>query len=90
MKNPTSKSHGHEHELIEEMEKLEKAVRASVIPPHKQMLRAFLSGMSSALGAVIAIAIVVPLLIFLLKDIQWIPLIGTFVEQISNYTQGKK
>ena len=77
----------HEHELIEEMEHLEDAVRSSVVPASTQIVRGFFTGMSSALGTIVAIAIVIPLLIYFLKNVEWIPLIGTFIERIRNYTQ---
>ena len=57
---------------------------------YKQIYRGFLTGMSSALGALVAIAIVVPILLYFLKNVQWIPLIGTFVQSISDYTQGRR
>ena len=76
-----------DHELIEEMEKLEKAVRASVIPTSRQILRGFLTGISSALGALVAAAIIIPILIYALKNVEWIPLIGTFFIQISQYME---
>ncbi len=77
-------------ELIEEMEKLEDAVRASVVPPYKQMFRSFLNGISSAVGVLVAGAIIIPLAIYLLRNVEWIPLIGRFVDQVTQYTQGNK
>lgn len=84
---PQHPKSSHEHNLIEEMENLEDAVRSSVVPASRQIVRGFFTGMFSALGALVAIAILVPLLIYFLKNIEWIPLIGTFIERISNYTQ---
>lgn len=74
-------------ELIEEMEKLEDAVRSSVVPLRKQMLRGFVTGIASGIGALVVAVIVIPLLIYLLSDIQWIPLIGGFADRISEYMQ---
>ena len=76
-----------DRELIEEMEKLEDAVRASVIPIYKQVFRGFLTGISTTLGALVAAAIIIPIMLLLLQNVQWVPLIGTFVQRISDYTQ---
>lgn len=74
-----------EEALIQEMEKLEDAVRASTVSTPMKIVRGFLYGMSSTLGAVVTVAILIPILAYFLKNIQWIPLIGTFVERVSEY-----
>ena len=76
-----------EKELIVEMEKLEQAVRASVIPPLHQIIRGFFVGMASAVGALVVVAILIPILLYSLQHVQWVPLIGTFIERINQYTQ---
>jgi ABC-type multidrug transport system permease subunit len=74
-----------EEALIHEMEQLEDAVRASTISTPMKIVRGFLYGISSTLGALVTVAILIPILAYFLKNIQWIPLIGTFVERVSEY-----
>lgn len=78
-----------DEELIEEMEKLEDAVRQSTVPPSKQIVRGFFTGIASSLGAIVAVVIVVPLLLYLLKNVQWVPLIGNFAQSVSDYMQSR-
>ena len=67
------------------MEELKDAVRASTISTPMKIVRGFLYGISSTLGALVTVAILIPILAYFLKNIQWIPLIGTFVERVSEY-----
>ncbi|HRH93644.1 MAG TPA: hypothetical protein PKV72_03890 [Candidatus Peribacteria bacterium] len=46
------------------------------------MLRSFLNGMLSVLGALAAVAIVVPILVWFLRGVQWPPLIDAFVQRM--------
>lgn len=46
------------------------------------MLRSFLSGMLSVLGALAAVAIVVPILVWFLRGVQWPPLVDAFVQRV--------
>ena len=72
-------------ELIHEMERLEKAVRLSVVPTPMFIVRGFLMGMFSTIGALITAAIVIPILLYVFRDL---PLIGRFVDMISRYLDG--
>ena len=85
MKPSSSLPEPQEEALIQEMEKLEDAVRASTVSTPMKIVRGFLYGMSSTLGALVTVAILIPILAYFLKNIQWIPLIGSFVERVSEY-----
>ncbi len=86
---PKEKLELEDDELIEEMEKLEDAVRTATVPLRKQIFRGFLTGLATTFGTLVAAAIIIPLMVYFLKDVKWIPLIGTFVENVSNYTERK-
>ncbi len=77
-------------ELIEEMEKLEDAVRASVVPPSRQVLRGFLTGIASGMGAIVAAVVIIPLLVYFLRNIEWVPLVGNFVDRVTEYMERGK
>lgn len=74
-----------EEALIQEIEKLEDAVRSTVVSTPQKIFRGFLYGISSTIGALVTVAILIPIFVYFLKNIQWIPLIGTFVEKVSEY-----
>lgn len=74
-------------ELIRVIEKLERTIQSSTVPVWQQMLRNFLTGMASSIGALVALAIVVPFLLYLLRNIEWVPMVGTFVEKIMQHIQ---
>lgn len=46
------------------------------------MLRSFTNGMLSVLGALAAVAIVVPILVWVLRGVQWPPLVDAFVQRV--------
>lgn len=51
--------------------------------PGKYLWMGFLRGIVYGLGILVAISLVVPLIIALLSSIDWIPVIGDFVSDIS-------
>lgn len=51
--------------------------------PGKQLFLTFLKGIMSGLGFICAIAIVIPLVVSLLRGIEWVPLVGDFVSRIA-------
>ena len=55
-----------------------------VINPGKHLWITYLRGIVYALGALTAVVLVVPLLIWVLHGIQWVPIVGDFVTAITN------
>ncbi|TSC57616.1 MAG: hypothetical protein Greene041619_1044 [Candidatus Peregrinibacteria bacterium Greene0416_19] len=51
--------------------------------PGRHLLFTYVKGIVSGLGALTAVAIVVPLLLSMLKEVQWVPLVGDFVARVS-------
>jgi hypothetical protein len=51
--------------------------------PGKHLFFTFLKGVASGLGVIAAVAIVVPIVVAMLRGVQWIPVIGNFVNQIA-------
>ena len=79
-----------EHEtqdLIQALRSVEDAVRVSVIPLRRRLFQNFLSGIAYTIGTLIAVAVVVPLIMYFLKDIEWVPLIGDFVDRVIEQVQ---
>jgi len=76
--------------LAEVLEKLEEATRKSKEPLFRRLVQNFFLGMSSSLGALVAIVLVVPLAVFLLKQIDWIPLVGEFFARIVMHMEAIK
>jgi hypothetical protein len=48
----------------------------------------FIRGIIYGLGVVAAFAIVAPLIIIILQSIEWVPLIGDFVHEITEQVKG--
>jgi hypothetical protein len=53
-----------------------------VFHPGKELLFTYLKGIVYGLGALTAVAIVVPLLVAMLQQVQWVPLVGDFVSEV--------
>ncbi len=51
--------------------------------PGRQLFFSYLKGIASGLGVITAFAIIIPLLLWFLQRIQWIPLLGDFVSQVA-------
>jgi len=77
--------------LAEVLEKLEQVTRRSVQQPLWVRLgQNFLTGMATSLGALIMIVLVVPLGIYILKQINWVPLLGEFFDRIVEHMEAFK
>ena len=53
-----------------------------VIYPGKHLALTYLRGIVYGLGAITAVVIVIPLLVWMLQQIHWVPIIGDFVDKI--------
>ena len=77
---------------VEQLEKSIKSLTATVrkLPDlyghlfyvKKSLWVAFLRGVMYGLGFVVGIALVVPIIVGLLRYVEWVPLIGDFVTQV--------
>ncbi len=68
--------------LEHDVEKLPKEFEY-VIHPGKHLLLTYLRGIVYGLGALTAVAIVIPALLWIMQSISWVPLIGDFVTRIT-------
>lgn len=69
---------------------LTKQLRRSIPDIKIRILQSMLLGGASALGALLALALVVPIVILLLKNFEWVPFIGDFVAQIAEHMQSAR
>ncbi len=51
--------------------------------PGRHLFYTFLKGMVNAMGIIAAFAIVVPIILSMLRGIQWVPLVGDFVTKVA-------
>jgi len=78
-----------EERLVKALRDLEKEVHALpehysyLFNPMKNVWLMFLKGIAYGLGILVAVAIVVPLTIAMLRSIEWVPLIGDFLTDIT-------
>lgn len=87
--SPVSKKESTEKRLIATMDRLDEhmAKVAEYHEPGRYLWMGFLRGIVYGLGILVSIAIVVPIIIQLLATIEWVPLIGDFVEDVSTRIQ---
>ena len=77
-----------ERDLVRAIGNLEKVVDGfpdqypHIFRPGRELMFTYLKGIVYGLGALTAVAIVIPLLVTLLQQIQWVPLIGDFTEDV--------
>ena len=85
-KHATKKSA--ETELIEELRQLRQTVNKLpkdfevIIHPGKHLFLNYMRGIVYGLGALTAVAIVIPVIISLLRHVEWVPLLGDLVTRI--------
>lgn len=68
-------------ELREAVDKSYRAFRL-VNQVRRSLAISFLKGVSSAIGAIVAVVIVTPVVILVLRSIAWPPLIGKLIESV--------
>jgi hypothetical protein len=79
-----------ERELTRAIDELHAAVSglpeeySHIFHPGRQLLFTYLRGIVSGLGALTAVAIVIPIIVTVLQQVQWVPLVGDFTERILN------
>ena len=54
-----------------------------VFHPGKHLFLTYLKGIVYGLGVLTAVAIIVPLVVSLMRHVQWVPLVGDFVQDIA-------
>ena len=54
-------------------------------PLHQAMLRGFLIGIASGLGAALGATIVLGLLVYILGHIDFIPVVGNYIKAVADY-----
>jgi|GEM_PF-586779 len=76
-------------ELITSLERLRETVEK--VPdeyglgrPSKDIFYSYLKGIATGLGALTAVAIVIPLVIWFIESIHWVPLLGDFMASIAD------
>ena len=83
-----SKSSSSERQLQRSVDHLEHTIRelpeqyAAVFHPGKNLLLHFLRGIVYGLGMITAVALVIPLAILLVQQVQWVPLFGNFLSEV--------
>ena len=50
--------------------------------PGKHLFYTYIKGIVYGLGALTAVAIIIPLLVWFLQQVQWVPLVGDFLHQV--------
>jgi hypothetical protein len=84
-KTPTSDV----QELQKSVDKLHETVRIFpkkyewIFDPVHHLLFAFLRGVAYSVGFIVAIVIVIPLFVSLLRQVNWVPLVGDFLSDVS-------
>jgi len=77
-----------ETQLRRAIEHLEQTIKsfpeeyATLFHPARNLFLAFLRGVVYGLGIIVAVALVVPLAILLVHQIQWVPLLGDFLTDV--------
>ncbi len=77
-----------EPRLTEAVEELDKTLREFprrykfVFSPLKSLWLAFLKGIAYGLGIIVAVVLVIPIIIGLMKSVEWVPLIGEFLTDV--------
>lgn len=51
----------------------------------RQLSQRLLMGLAYGIGTVLALSVFIPVVIFLLGKLEWVPLIGDFVQNIINH-----
>ncbi len=78
--------------LIKTMRSLDKhmSILSGHYEPHRYLWMGFIRGIVYGLGIIVSIAIVLPILLWLLSTIDWIPFIGDIVSDVISRMEGAK
>lgn len=77
-------------EMIQAANNLIDALNNSRTSLKKQLWQNVLLGAMSALGGVLALAILIPITIYFLSQLEWVPAIGDFIKKIVEHIQSTK
>ena len=77
-------------EMIKAANNLIDALNNSKASFKNQLWQNILLGAMSALGGVLALAILIPIMIYILSQLEWIPAIGDFIKNIVDHIQNAK
>lgn len=58
-----------------------------LLQPSRHLFFSYLRGIVAGLGAITAVAIVIPVMLWILHGIQWVPLLGDFVAGIATHVE---
>lgn len=77
-------------EMIMAANGLIEALNNAKTPFKKQLWQNILLGAMTALGGVLALAILIPTIIYILSQFEWVPTIGDFIKNIVDHIQSTK
>jgi len=92
----SSKKATNDSEMIKSMHSLEKAIRVLpeqygyMLHPWKSVGVHFVRGIAYGIGIIVSFAIVIPFIVSILRHVEWIPIIGTFLEQLNNWMESAR
>ena len=75
--------------LVKALDHLDKTIHQRPVPygynyhPGKDLVHTFIKGIASGLGVLVSVAIVLPIILSLMKGVQWVPLVGDFVASVA-------
>jgi len=77
-----------DEQLKRSIDRLEGTIRkmpeqyAAVFHPGKNLFMHFLRGIVYGLGMIVAVALVLPFAVLLIDQVQWVPLLGDFLNEV--------
>jgi hypothetical protein len=80
-------------ELVRSMQDLEKSLNRLpaqfeyLIHPGKHLFVAYLRGIFYGLGALTAFAVLIPIVVWTLRSVEWIPIIGEFISRVATQVE---
>ena len=89
----SSSSAPHHRELIAALHKLDRSIDRLprqfeyVIHPGKHLFMNYLRGILYGLGAITAFAILIPIIVWMLHRVEWVPIIGEFVNKVATQVE---
>jgi hypothetical protein len=88
-RHPSKKGISPEAKLAASMDRLADTIErlpqdyGYVLQPSKHLFFSYLRGIAVGLGALTLVAIVIPFLLWFMREIQWVPLVGDFVTRVA-------
>lgn len=78
-----------EQQLVAAIQSLEKTIvrlpddHSMVFHPAKHLLFTYSKGIAYGLGALTAVALILPIILSLLQRVEWVPIAGDFVKKVT-------